>query len=172
MSTPTKPSKPQKPRRGRTPLPEAERKDRLVQARVDEDLDAALRLAARKKRTTVSNLIRNVLEDTFNLVDDIVAETANLTETVKRDAKRIAASAKGRARGGSSSSGHGAPSSSAVSGSPLGGVYAWQEVVLNRGASCASCGRELPRGAHGLFGLQDDPNAPKLWLCPDCGEHR
>lgn len=171
MSTPTKPSKPSKPpRRGRTPLPEAERKDRLVQARVDEDLDAALRLAARKKRTTVSNLIRNVLEDTFNLVDDIVAETANLTETVKRDAKRIAASAKGRGKGGSSGSAAGAASAS--SASSLGGVYAWQEVVLNRGASCASCGRELPRGAHGLYGLQDDPNAPKLWLCPDCGEHR
>ena len=87
-----------KRRRGRPPAPEAERKDRLVQTRVDEDLDEALREAARKQRTTVSQLIRNVLHDTFQLVDDIVANTATLTDSVRRDAQRIAASAAGMKR--------------------------------------------------------------------------
>ena len=37
-------------RRGRAPLPEGERKDRLVQTRVDENLDEALRDAAKQRR--------------------------------------------------------------------------------------------------------------------------
>ncbi len=91
--TTTRRAKP--PRRGRPPATDADRKDRLIQTRVEEDLDEALRAAAKKQRVTVSQLIRNVLHDTFQLVDDIVANTASLTESVKRDARRIAASAQG-----------------------------------------------------------------------------
>jgi len=83
-------------RRGRHPLPEAERKGRLIQARVDDDLDATLRSAAQQKRVSVSQLVRNVLEDTFRLVDDVVAGAASIGEAVSRDARRLAASAKGR----------------------------------------------------------------------------
>src|SRR6266498_555971 len=84
-----------KPRRGRPPSSDTERKDRLIQTRVEEDLDEALRAAAKQQRVTVSQLIRNVLHDTFRLVDDIVVNTTNLTESVKRDARRLAASAQG-----------------------------------------------------------------------------
>jgi hypothetical protein len=139
-------------KRGRHPLPEQERKDRLVQTRVPENLDETLREEARKSRVSVSQLIRNVLEDTFDLVDDVVAQTTSLTQAVKRDAKRIADSAKGRR-----------PAPPA-----LDKVYAWQEVVLNRETTCARCGRLLQKGEKGLYGLQDDLNAPKLWLCPTC----
>src|SRR5262245_47729316 len=107
-----------RPRRGRPKAAEGERKDRLVQTRVPEDLDETLREEARRRRTTVSQLVRNVLESTFQLVDDIVAGAANLTETVTRDAKRIAAAAKGQPK-------------SASTPEYFGGVYAWQEVVLN-----------------------------------------
>jgi hypothetical protein len=83
-----------RPRRGRPPAAEGERKDRLIQTRVEEDLDEALRAEARRRRVTVSQRIRNVLHDTFTLVDNIVVETTNLAETVKRDARRLAASAQ------------------------------------------------------------------------------
>lgn len=82
--------------RGRKPLPKAERKDRLIQTRVPSDLDDTLREAAREKRVTVSQLIRNVLEDTFHLVDDVVAGATQLGLRVKRDARRIAESAQGK----------------------------------------------------------------------------
>jgi ribosomal protein L18E len=85
-------------RRGRKPLPKAERKDRLIQTRVPSDLDETLREAAREQRVSVSQLIRNVLEDTFHLVDGVVAGAARLTERVKRDAERIAKSAQGKPR--------------------------------------------------------------------------
>jgi hypothetical protein len=132
-------------------MAEGERKDRLIQTRVDEGLDETLRDAAKQQRVTVSQLIRNVLEDTFHLVDNVVQDAANLGAAVKRDAQRIAASARGEAR------------------DPIAQIEAWQEVVLGRDQSCARCGSGLERGKKGLMGIGDDPAAPKLWLCPDCG---
>ena len=61
--------KPRKSRRGRRPAPESERKDRVIQTRVPQDLEDSLRHAAERERVTVSHLIRNVLEDSFRLVD-------------------------------------------------------------------------------------------------------
>lgn len=135
-------------------MPESERKARLIQTRVAEDLDEALREEARKKRVTVSQLIRNVLEDTFHLVDNIVAETASFTETVRRDARRIAASAQGRAKDFDTTRER---------------VYAWQEVVLNREGHCARCEAPLRRGDRGLLGLEEDYSGPpRVWLCLPC----
>jgi hypothetical protein len=85
-------------RRGRKALPVDVRKDKLIQTRVADNLDATLREEARKRRVSVSSLIRNVLEDAFALVDDVVAETAKLAKTVRRDALRIRDSAKGMPR--------------------------------------------------------------------------
>jgi hypothetical protein len=158
--------------RGRNALPDAERKDRLIQTRVAEDLDQTLRQVARKQRVTVSQLIRNVLEDTFHLVDNIVAETANFTETVKRDARRIAASAQGKARPDISNNPPTYPIGEAHADAMppiIESVAAWQDVTLNRDVRCARCQRRLTRGERALFGVQEDPTAPKLWLCPTCG---
>jgi hypothetical protein len=141
-------------RRGRTPLPESERKDRLIQTRVDEDLDETLRREAKKKRVTVSQLIRNVLQDAFHLVDDIVVGAATLTETVRQDARRIADSAKGRE-----------PAKRAPG---FGMVATWQEVVLGRDVDCARCAAALPHGTRALFGVAKGPAGTKLWLCGKC----
>lgn len=134
-------------------MDDAERKDKLVQARVPEDLDATLREEAKERRVTVSQLVRNVLEDTFNLVEGVVGNTARLTESVQRDARRIADSARGRKA---------APAAAFAS------VYAWQEVVVQKPGSCAKCGRALARGERAAVGLSDDPQAPRLWLCGGC----
>ncbi|HEX7478854.1 MAG TPA: hypothetical protein VF331_13695 [Polyangiales bacterium] len=76
-------------------------KDRLIQARVPESLESTLKDEAKKRRLSVSHLIRNVLEDTFELVDGVVAEVDNLVqdsvglaERVARDAGRIASHAR------------------------------------------------------------------------------
>ena len=90
--------KPRKSRRGRRPAPESERKDRVIQTRVPQDLEDSLRHAAERERVTVSHLIRNVLEDSFRLVDGIVADSSQLVDNVARDARRLASAAKGQAR--------------------------------------------------------------------------
>jgi hypothetical protein len=138
-------------RRGRRPMKRSERKDRLVQTRVPGDLDEALREEAKKKRVSVSQLIRNVLEDTFELVDNVVGSATRLGQTVKRDAQRIAESAKGH------------PHASALET-----IYAWQEVLLNRDAGCARCKSTLQKGDTAMVGLNSDSTAPTLWLCLRC----
>ncbi len=139
-------------KRGRRPLPETERKDRVVQTRIDEELSRTLQREAKRKRLTVSQLIRNVLEDTFDLVDHVVTDAVQLGQTVKRDALRIAESAKGQTRR--------APTSAAV--------YAWQEVVLARDAACSRCGKKLKSGGEALVGLSDPPSAAPVWRCRAC----
>ncbi len=78
------------------------RKDRLIQTRVPQDLESTLKDEARKRRLSVSHLIRNVLEDTFSLVDNVVSEvdrvvtdSVEMAQTLKRDAQRLAATARG-----------------------------------------------------------------------------
>jgi hypothetical protein len=138
-------------RRGRPRRPAAERKDRLIQTRVDGELEETLREAARRQRMTVSLLIRNLLEDTYQVVDGVVADARTLAAVVTRDARAVAAAARGRR------------------GDPTADVEAWQEVVLGRLQTCARCGATLTRGDKALMGIADRPGARRMWLCPTCG---
>jgi hypothetical protein len=147
-------------RRGRKPIPDNERKDQLVQTRVPGELSQTLRDEAKKKRVTVSQLIRNVLEDTFELVDNVVGEAVSLGHTVRRDAARIADSAKGRQKRAGEAAGI----------DPLAAVEAWQQVLLNRDVVCAVCARHVARGERAAFGVGGEPGAPKIWLCAACAE--
>jgi hypothetical protein len=87
-----------------------QRKDRLIQTRVPQNLESTLKDEARKRRLSVSHLIRNVLEDTFNLVDNVVTEvdrvvndSVEMAQTFRRDAARLAATARGETSHRSSS---------------------------------------------------------------------
>jgi hypothetical protein len=142
-------------KRGRKPMPKGERKDQLVQTRVPGELSETLREAAKQHRVTVSQLIRNVLEDTFKLVDNVVAETVSLGQAVRRDARKIAESAQGRR-------------SRPPAASALDQVDAWQEVLLNRDVVCARCEQSLARGTKAFFGVGSEPHATKVWLCQRC----
>lgn len=155
-SLPRKPS-----RRGRKPAAAEERKDRVIQARVPEDLEATLKQAAEKRRMSVSHLIRNVLEDTFTLVDNIVADSSALVEQVSRDARRVAATVRGEAE-----------SQKTPTEQILESVDAWQDVVVNKAGQCIECGKELKRGQHAYRGLSplQTRDMPPIWLCPDCIE--
>jgi hypothetical protein len=141
------------------------RKDRLIQTRVPRDLEATLKEEARRRRLTVSHLIRNVLEDAFELVDGVVADvdqivsdSVSLAKNVSRNARRLAASTR-------------APPPPALEpGSDLSHVYAWNEVVLHQPVSCSSCGTRIERGERGFTGMSEEPNRPRAWLCPPCVE--
>jgi hypothetical protein len=141
----------------------APRKDRLIQTRVPRHVEETVKREARRRRVTVSHLIRNLVEDTFQLVDgaladvdQIVADSMSLARSVGATARRIA----GR---------RGAPPAAAA-GADLSHVYAWSEVVLHRPARCAGCGSRIARGERGFTGLSDEPGAARAWLCPTCIE--
>lgn len=164
------------------------RKDRLIQTRVPRELETTLKEEARRRRLTVSHLIRSVLEDTFELVDgvvadvdEIVSDSARLARNVRRNAQRLVSPGRDRAdRTRRRTRGRGRPAppradtatepeaEAARTGFP--GVYAWNELVLNRPATCSACGARIARGERGFFGLCDEPDAPRPWLCARCVE--
>ncbi len=142
----------------------SERKDRLIQTRVPEKLETTLKKEARRRRTTVSQMIRNILEDTFDLVDGVVAnvdqivsDSVELAQQVGRDARRIGEAAR-RER---------APCRDPLPSAEeqLSRVQAWNEVVLNQAVPCSKCGAELAPGRRAYMGLSDDPGQPRAWLC-------
>ena len=175
------------PRRPR-PLPRARRKDRLIQTRVARDLESTLKREARRRRLSVSHLIRNVLEDAFQLVDDvvdgvdeIVNDSVELARRVGRDARRVAGAVReavadvdlappGAVPTPSESAEPAEPTPADASVDPLAHVFAWNGVIANQAARCARCDAAIERGAEAFLGLSDDATRARTWLCPRCRE--
>lgn len=163
---------------------EKPRKDRLIQTRVPQDLENTLKDEARKRRLSVSHLIRNVLEDTFDLVDNVVhevdrvvADSVGVAHTLRRDAQRLAATARGetehrKQRTARESDAGDAPSEEPRRPAPdaFQAAYAFQDLVLNRPAHCSGCGTRLARGERAYLGLGSPADAPRLWACEVCIE--
>lgn len=143
---------------------ERPRKDRLIQTRVPRDLEATLKEEARRRRLTVSHLIRNVLEDTFQLVDgvvsnvdQIVTDSVALARGIGREAKRWSGPKADRG-----------PVARARGDERLDHVVAWSEVVVHRSVACSQCGAPIARGARAYTGISDEPGAQRAWLCTRC----
>ena len=170
--------------RSARPPRRARRKDRLIQTRVARDLESTLKREARRRRLTVSHLIRNVLEDTFQLVDDvvdgvdgIVAESVELARRVGRDARRMAGAVRAAVAEADDldEADDAAPEAEPIASvdapsDALGHVYAWNAVIANQAVTCASCAAPIARGGDAFVGLSDDPSRPRTWLCPACRE--
>jgi hypothetical protein len=124
------------------------RQERWLHARISADLDEALKREARRLRTPVSLVVRNVLEGALDLVEEIVEDSLNIAGTSRRFAERV-----GRAVRGDSE--------------PLSEVYGWQELILNRPVSCAGCATVLAGGAGAYRGLRDQAGPP-VFLCTSC----
>jgi hypothetical protein len=91
-------------------------------------------------------------------VDQIVSDSVSLVRSVGRSARRLTEGPRRRA------------SRVAAPVSDLSGVYAWNEVVLQRPARCTACAATIARGRRAFTGLSDDPDAPRAWLCAACIE--
>ncbi len=139
------------------------RKDRLIQTRVPEDLETTLKEEAERRRLTVSHLIRSVLEDTFQLVDDVVTDfdkvvtdSVDLARNVSRNARKLAATSESLrpAKPGWDRS--------------LGDIYGWNELVLQRAATCRRCGSDIESGERGFVGESDKARRHRVWLCRGC----
>jgi hypothetical protein len=145
----------------------AERKDRLVQTRVPERLEATLKEEANKNGTTVSQLIRGVLEDAFDLVDGVAGNIDQIVSESVELAQRLSGSGPPHPR-----SARRRRQRASVCGEPRRGaekrlatVSAWNEVFLNKKVNCSRCGTELGKGTRALSGLHDKPGKPREWLC-------
>lgn len=117
-------------------------KDRVLQARIPEQLDEELRDRAEHLGLSVSTIVRNVLMHTFDLVEGVVI-----------DSSQIARALTGR---------------DAVASDPdmEATVIGWQEVTLNRNGVCEECNAILPVGQRAAIGVPTGPRA--TLLCMEC----
>ena len=142
-----------------------ERKDRLIQTRVPEKLETTLKDEAKRRRTTVSQMIRNILEDSFQLVDGMVAnvdqivvDSVELAQKVGRDARKIGEDVIRDLT---------APCREPLPDAEerIGSAQAWTGVVLNKPTACTKCGAELSRGSRAYTGVGEQSNDSRAWLC-------
>lgn len=116
-----------------------ERKERVIHARVPESLDDEIRRRAGSLGLSVSNLVRNVLQNAFGLVEDIVADSAEIA----RSARRVGAQG----------------SHPSTAGNKLDSlerrarVLGWQRARLEVNAVCEGCNEVLPRGTEAAIGI-------------------
>jgi len=131
-----------------------EKKERVIHTRISESLDEEIRRKATRLGVSVSNLVRNVLRNTFGLVEDIVADGAN-----------IAQSARGPSAG--DESGRRSQATNEKHRDDRGRVVGWQEVILNLNAVCDSCNAILTKGAQAGIAVTERPG-DKLIVCKRC----
>ena len=140
-----------------------------------QDLERTLRAEAKRQRLSLSQLVRNALEDAFELVDGVVADvdqivsdSFTLARNVSRNAQRLADSRHRQIEPGEGREDEDAPREEAPA--DLSHVYGWNELVLHRPAHCARCGVTIDRGQRGFASVSDQPDAAHAWLCPSCIE--
>lgn len=128
-----------------------DKKERVIHTRVSETLESELKERAGGLGISVSNLVRNVLQNTFGLVEAIVTDSHN-----------VARSARGEApvgRGGEPI----VPAAAPAAASP-GVVIGWQQLVLAVNAVCVQCNDILPRGTDAALGISDGAARPIMCL--------
>jgi len=148
-----------------------ERKERVLHTRVPESLDEELKVRAAELGTSVSNLVRNVLQNAFEMVGDIV-----------EDASRVARSARGPTASGAATRGQSAAADSPGQPgdgprvgwvSPIAGppgapeLLGYQTLTLAVNAVCQTCNGILVKGDKAALAVFDRP-APRTFVCPAC----
>jgi hypothetical protein len=130
------------------------KKERVLHTRVPAVLERELKRFADNLRVPVSNLVRTILEDAVTVAD---AATENVESRLKLAAKHLE---KERERIRKS-----------IEHDPLEGIVAFQDVVLAVPATCAKCGKDLPRGTKAQMGIGESPGLPRRFVCQDCLPH-
>ena len=126
-------------------------KDRVLQARIPEQLDEELRDRAEQLGLSVSTVVRNVLLHTFELVEGVVTDSAQLARTIQGRESPPPPTLE-------------APDTAAPPGEMP--VIGWQEAVLNRNGICDQCNAILTTGEPAGVGVP--MQARPVLLCMDC----
>jgi hypothetical protein len=121
-----------------------DKKERVIHTRVSETLESELKERANGLGISVSNLVRNVLQNTFGLVEAIVADSHNVARSARGEAPIK-------------------PAEPAAPAAP-GVVIGWQQIVLAVNAVCVQCNDILPRGTDAALGIADGAARPILCL--------
>ena len=124
------------------------RKERVLHTRISEQLAGDIRQIAEDLRVPVSNLVRNVLEETFSVVErvsdnvggvieEVIDEAARARDRIERRMRREWQRPQ-RERGEDSD-----PHTTRRPRPEFSEVAGWQPLILNRANACADCGAAL-----------------------------
>ena len=119
--------------------PERELKDRVLQARVSQSLYKDLVDQARRFRVPVSNLVRNILEDSTRMVENLVDNSLEIADVL----------------------------SGKTTEEDLSSVLGWQPMTANRQLACSKC-RERIQKDHQAFMSVGTPDGRTFVLCEKC----
>lgn len=125
-----------------------EKKEKVLHTRIPESLDEEIRGHASQLGVSVSNLVRNILQNAFGLVGDIVADTTSIAQSTRAVTRT-------------------APPAAAPPAPGPGQIIGWQEALLNLNAVCDRCNAILPRGTRAAIALFDVPGA-RVFRCLSC----
>ncbi len=128
-----------------------EKKEKVLHTRIPESLDDQIRQQAASLGVSVSNLVRNVLQNAVGLVGDIVADTANIAQTVSGEDKAAAATS--------------APAAGAREPQVLG----WQKAITNINSVCDACNTIIPKGTEAAIAMVE-AGAVRVVRCLECLE--
>lgn len=126
------------------PASSNEKKEKVLHTRVPDDLDNELKARASHLGMSVSNLVRNILNNAVNLVEDVIIDSSNIGRPAVSNRR------------------------SGAEGSPP-AVVGWQKVILNRNAVCSQCNEILERGVESGIGVTVT-GEPGPVLCLTCLE--
>jgi len=116
-----------------------ETKDHVLQTRVPKSLYNDLAVQARRLRVPVSNLVRNILEDSVRMVENIVDGGLDIVETL----------------------------TSGADDQELGAVIGWQPLTPSRQLPCSRCGRALQKDSEAFVSV-GAPGKRTFVICPEC----
>jgi hypothetical protein len=127
------------PEQDRGGQPQAERKDHVLQTRVSLSLYNSLVAQARRLRVPVSNLVRNILEDSTRMVENIVDSSIEIAEAIGRG----------------------------MDDEDLSSVLGWQPMIANRRLACSHCGGEIGKGKEAFMSV-GAPGSRTFVICEAC----
>ena len=116
-----------------------ERKDHVLQARVPKSLYVELAAQAKRLRVPVSNLVRNILEDSLRMVGNIVDGGLEIAQALAGKASE----------------------------KDLKSVVGWQSMIANQELVCAHCGNPLPKGSEAYVSV-GAPDGRNIVICGEC----
>lgn len=131
------------------------KKEKVLHARISQDLEKQIRKEAGTLGVSVSNLVRNILANTFDLVENIVTDSADITRSSRRRSARPSTEKQAYAATQTQ------PASEPVR------VLAWQEAILNLNAVCGQCNKILEKGSRAAIAVVEG-NGPRPSICLTC----
>ncbi len=117
----------------------SEPKDKVLQTRVPKSLYNDLAAQARRLRVPVSNLVRNILEDSVRMVENIVDGGLDIVEALASKADE----------------------------QELSEVIGWQPMTPSRQLPCSRCGRSLEKDSDAFVSV-GAPGKRTFVICPEC----